>query len=114
MKVNGEIGYKKYQRGKLLGKGTPWVDVGGFAKCYEGTNLETKKLCAIKVIDKVSLQKNRAKQKVILHPSSSSPKSKSTKHSIISLSSNSTAYSKTPTLSTSSWNYASTKYPTLT
>jgi hypothetical protein len=22
MKVNGEIGYKKYQRGKLLGKGT--------------------------------------------------------------------------------------------
>lgn len=22
MKVNGEIGYKKYQRGKMLGKGT--------------------------------------------------------------------------------------------
>jgi hypothetical protein len=40
------------------------VNSGGFAKCYEGLSLETKKYCAIKVIDKVSLQKNRAKQKV--------------------------------------------------
>ena len=29
MKVNGEIGYKKYQRGKLLGKGTPHFTQGG-------------------------------------------------------------------------------------
>ena len=34
MKVNGEIGYKKYQRGKLLGKGIPSSISGGFAKCY--------------------------------------------------------------------------------
>lgn len=65
MKVNGEIGYKKYQRGKLLGKGNLFTHLGGFAKCYEGVNLETKKAYAIKVIDKVSLQKNRAKQKVL-------------------------------------------------
>ena len=25
MKVNGEIGYKKYQRGKMLGKGTSHI-----------------------------------------------------------------------------------------
>lgn len=25
MKVNGEVGYKRYQRGKLLGKGTRWA-----------------------------------------------------------------------------------------
>ena len=34
MKVNGEIGYKKYQRGKLLGKGKDIWMTGGFAKCY--------------------------------------------------------------------------------
>lgn len=68
MKVNGEIGYKRYQRGKLLGKGSSDSNSGGFAKCYEGLNLETKKSYAIKVIDKTSLQKNRAKQKVCLRP----------------------------------------------
>jgi polo-like kinase 1 len=35
-KVNGETTIKKYMKGKLLGK-------GGFAKCYEITNIETKK-----------------------------------------------------------------------
>jgi polo-like kinase 1 len=50
-----------------LGKGIVFVDnlLGGFAKCYEGVNIETKKLYAIKVIDKNTLQKNRAKQKVL-------------------------------------------------
>lgn len=38
--------------------------VGGFAKCYEGLSIETQKLTAIKMIDKVTLQKQRAKQKV--------------------------------------------------
>jgi hypothetical protein len=47
-----------------LAKVRPFDYLGGFAKCYEGFNLETKKAYAIKVIDKVSLQKNRAKQKV--------------------------------------------------
>ncbi len=37
---------------------------GGFAKCYEFTSLETKKLSAAKVVPKASLSKSRAKQKV--------------------------------------------------
>eukprot|EP00825_Cyclidium_porcatum_P047949 TRINITY_DN78_c0_g1_i1.p1 TRINITY_DN78_c0_g1~~TRINITY_DN78_c0_g1_i1.p1 ORF type:complete len:704 (+),score=113.16 TRINITY_DN78_c0_g1_i1:180-2291(+) len=57
-KVNGEIHVKKYQRGKLLGK-------GGFAKVYEVTNLENKKIVAAKIIPKSSLTKNRARQKLI-------------------------------------------------
>jgi len=44
-----------------------FVDIyqGGFAKCYEFTNLESKKVGAAKVIPKISLTKSRAKQKVI-------------------------------------------------
>lgn len=53
-KVNGEVAIKKYVRGKLLGK-------GGFAKCYEITNLETKKVLAAKIIEKNTLTKNRAR-----------------------------------------------------
>jgi polo-like kinase 1 len=57
-KVNGEVAIKRYARGKFLGK-------GGFAKCYEATNLETKKVMAAKIIAKSTLTKNRARQKVI-------------------------------------------------
>lgn len=57
-KVNGETLIKKYTRGKLLGK-------GGFAKCYEITNMETSKLLAAKIIPKQTLTKNRARQKLI-------------------------------------------------
>ena len=39
---------KRYSRGRLLGK-------GGFAKCYEFTNLETKKLYAAKIIPKSTM-----------------------------------------------------------
>ncbi|CAD8127828.1 unnamed protein product [Paramecium sonneborni] len=56
--VNGQVAIKKYQRGKFLGK-------GGFAKCYEATNLESKKVLAAKIIVKSSLTKNRARQKLI-------------------------------------------------
>ena len=38
-KVNGEIGSKKYSKGKLLGKGNLLIMIGGFAKCYEGINI---------------------------------------------------------------------------
>jgi len=41
-------------RGKLLGK-------GGFAKCYEITNLETKRIHAAKIIPKSTLTKTRAR-----------------------------------------------------
>ena len=54
----GESTLKKYTRGKLLGK-------GGFAKCYEITNLETKKLQAVKVVSKASLQKSRQRAKIL-------------------------------------------------
>lgn len=37
LKFNGDPVVKKYLKGKFLGK-------GGFAKCYEITNLESKKL----------------------------------------------------------------------
>ena len=54
-KVNNMLGepiIKRYARGKFLGK-------GGFAKCYECTNLETKKVTAAKIIPKSTLQKSR-------------------------------------------------------
>jgi len=37
VRFNGDICIKKYIRGKFLGK-------GGFAKCYEFTNAETRKV----------------------------------------------------------------------
>jgi polo-like kinase 1 len=54
VKFNGDICVKKYVKGRFLGK-------GGFAKCYEFTNLETKRVSAAKVIAKTSLTKSRAK-----------------------------------------------------
>lgn len=53
----GEVIIKKYARGKFLGK-------GGFAKCYEFTQLESKKLSAAKIIPKASLQKSRQRAKL--------------------------------------------------
>jgi polo-like kinase 1 len=58
VRFNGDISVKKYIRGKFLGK-------GGFAKCYEFTQSETKKVSAAKIIDKTSLTKSRAKQKLM-------------------------------------------------
>jgi len=55
---NGESGIRTYQKGKFLGK-------GGFAKCYEFLNEETKCLHACKLIQKASLTKSRAKQKLM-------------------------------------------------
>lgn len=49
---------RRYAKGKLLGK-------GGFAKCFEVTNLESKKVLAAKIIPKSSLTKSRARQKLI-------------------------------------------------
>lgn len=53
-KSNGEVGIKRYIKGKYLGK-------GGFAKCYEFINSETKFVHASKIIQKSSLTKSRAK-----------------------------------------------------
>lgn len=56
-KVGGDPVIRKYAKGRMLGK-------GGFAKCYEFTNLENKKVMAAKLIIKASLTKSRARQKV--------------------------------------------------
>ena len=58
IKVTGDVQIRKYLKGRLLGK-------GGFAKCYEFTCLENKKVFAGKVVAKSSLVKSRAKQKLI-------------------------------------------------
>ena len=58
VKVNGDIAYRKYARGRFLGK-------GGFAKCYEFTNLENNKIYASKIIPKASLKKSRHRQKLL-------------------------------------------------
>ncbi len=53
----GDSVVKRYTRGRFLGK-------GGFAKCFEFKDLETGKLLAAKIIDKLSLNKERSKQKL--------------------------------------------------
>ena len=52
MKVNGDSTVKRYSKGKLLGK-------GGFAKCFEVVNLDSKKVFAAKIIQKTTLTKSR-------------------------------------------------------
>ena len=37
------------------------IGKGGFAKCYEVTNLDTKKIYAAKIIPKSTLTKSRSK-----------------------------------------------------
>ena len=54
---SGDIITKKYRKGKFLGK-------GGFAKCYEVTEMDTNTIYAAKIITKASLTKPRAKQKL--------------------------------------------------
>ncbi|CAD8190766.1 unnamed protein product [Paramecium pentaurelia] len=57
-KADGETAYRRYQKGKVLGK-------GGFAKCYEVTSIESKKVLAAKIIAKSTLKKGRTKAKLI-------------------------------------------------
>ena len=58
IKVTGDVQIRKYYKGRLLGK-------GGFAKCYEFTCAENKKVFAAKIVAKSGLVKSRAKQKLI-------------------------------------------------
>lgn len=55
---NGETSVRKWVKGRFLGK-------GGFAKVYEFTNVDSKKVYAAKIINKANLTKKRAKQKLI-------------------------------------------------
>lgn len=50
--VMGNPVIKRYAKGKFLGK-------GGFARCYEFTNQDTKQILASKIIAKNSLKKAR-------------------------------------------------------
>lgn len=54
----GRLVINKYKKGRFLGK-------GGFAKVYEITDLDTNLLDAVKVVEKASLKKTRAKQKLM-------------------------------------------------
>ncbi|CAE7386055.1 CCRP1, partial [Symbiodinium sp. CCMP2456] len=47
----------RYQKGRFLGK-------GGFAKCYEVQDLETKEIFAAKIVSKASITKPRAHAKL--------------------------------------------------
>lgn len=55
--AEGKTIVNKFVRGKLLGK-------GGFAKCFVGVLQSTKATYALKIVDKSTLAKSRAKQKV--------------------------------------------------
>ena len=55
---DGSTGLRRYVKGKFLGK-------GGFARCYEFVNTETKYVSAAKVIPKSTLTKTRARQKLM-------------------------------------------------
>ena len=48
---------KRYERLKFLGR-------GGFAKCYKIKDLDTKKIYAMKIIDKSMLAKAKSMQKL--------------------------------------------------
>lgn len=56
--IMGDPIIKKYTKGKFLGK-------GGFAKCYEFTNMENNKIMAAKIIPKATLKKSRHRQKLL-------------------------------------------------
>jgi polo-like kinase 1 len=58
VRTNGEVDNVNYIVGKCIGK-------GGFAKCYELINLETKHISAVKVVQKFTLEKSRARAKLI-------------------------------------------------
>ena len=51
----------RYLVGPCLGK-------GGFAKCYELTNIDTGAIVAGKIVSKQTLAKHRAKEKVLVSP----------------------------------------------
>jgi len=48
---------KKYSRGRFLGK-------GGFAKCYEITDMETKQVFAGKIVPKTMIMKQHQREKM--------------------------------------------------
>lgn len=64
VKVNGEVSLKEYERRKVLGKGTQYINAGGFAMCYLTKSLETNTLYATKIVSKDILKNPRTRYKV--------------------------------------------------
>ena len=57
-RTNGNIIIKKYSKGKFLGK-------GGFAKCYELTDLDSNTVYAAKIVVKSTITKTKTRQKLM-------------------------------------------------
>ena len=55
---SGSMIVKQYKKGRLLGK-------GGFAKCYEFTEIDTGRTIAAKVIEKLTINKPKSRQKLM-------------------------------------------------
>ena len=51
---------RRFIKKRFLGK-------GGFAKCFEVENMETKRISAIKIVSKETLKKAKAKAKVLFY-----------------------------------------------
>lgn len=56
----------RYTKGRRLGKVHHHFTQGGFAVCHELINLKTNRKLAVKIIDKTTLTKSKAKEKVLL------------------------------------------------
>lgn len=56
-KPNGEIIERVYYKGKMIGE-------GGFAQCFEFTDMEIHKVFAAKIISKAVLKNKLVRQKV--------------------------------------------------
>lgn len=57
---------RRYTRGKFLGKVLQYFIQGGFAKCYELISHENNKKFAVKLIEKASLTRSKAREKVFI------------------------------------------------
>lgn len=56
-KPSGEVVERVYYKGKMIGE-------GGFAQCYEFTNMALHKVFAAKIISKAVLKNKQVRQKV--------------------------------------------------
>jgi polo-like kinase 1 len=56
-KPSGEVIERVYYKGRMIGE-------GGFAQCYEFTNMEIHKVYAAKIISKAVLKNKQVREKV--------------------------------------------------
>lgn len=58
------LGHKSLSQGTIPRQGNFITTQGGFAKCYEFTNLANNKKYAAKIVEKATLTRSKAKEKV--------------------------------------------------